>query len=426
MTLAVAGCRWFASCDRFRRHVTILGPITRDGYNNGVVEPQVDDRLRAHMTVYGSNYTPMQLSRLVECSQLQSAVAEWFDGISLNRISVEARTWEEEWKKRSNHPLPCACEIMVPNEKREFWMPLKIKVVNQEKGKRVKFSYQPVDDILDKQLDNGYSPENPTLLLKLVILLSGKNQDSMFVENNIGLAAFTASHTNSSVTNGEDAGTAVEKYQLAYMTKEGAELKKKRSCHVTALEHISKFPSTAADSGSTSRTAKYLATPHNTSANQADNINPSLDELLDDSNDEEMAEDEGNDRLLTEQLPKLSNLVNTENYSNNLKRMEQGVHENITPTEKSYLYHSPNRVKGLILVLNIPFSSLIKDLSELSFIQRHLEGLHHHQYDGKMEHRKRLSLLLHVIIHAMGLSTTRPMLEPNRFGLANGTDPIVR
>ncbi|GMF32964.1 unnamed protein product [Phytophthora fragariaefolia] len=181
---------------------------------NGVVEPRVD-----------------------------VAVAHWFDGISLNRISVEARTWEEEWKKQQSYTATRPAAVHESETQ-----PLVIKVVNQEKGKRVKFSYQPGDGILGKQLDDGYCPENGDINAEtcdpIVCEQHRPNQDSMFVETTIGLAAFTASHTNSSIMNGADAGTAVEESQLACMTKEGAELKNTAVVMLTALEHISKFPPT--------------------------------------------------------------------------------------------------------------------------------------------------------------------------------------
>ncbi|ETK89061.1 hypothetical protein L915_06787 [Phytophthora nicotianae] len=84
--------------------------------------------------------------------------------------------------------------------------------------------------------------------------------DEMFIETNLLLSGLTASHCNSSIMNGEDAGDMVDEYQQNYMTKEGAGLKNAAAVMLTALEDVLKYPSVALNSGTPIRQAQYLAT----------------------------------------------------------------------------------------------------------------------------------------------------------------------
>ncbi|KAJ8520271.1 hypothetical protein ON010_g17965 [Phytophthora cinnamomi] len=79
-------------------------------------------------------------------------------------------------------------------------------------------------------------------------------RDAMFVETNLSRACLTASHTNSAITNGEDAGDMVEEYQQSYMTKEKGGLKRAAAAMHTALTEILKYPSVADDSGTAAET----------------------------------------------------------------------------------------------------------------------------------------------------------------------------
>ncbi|ETN10951.1 hypothetical protein PPTG_22614 [Phytophthora nicotianae INRA-310] len=269
---------------------------------NAVVEPQVDGRLHLHMTVYGSSFTPEILTRGASCQELREYIAKWINAVSTNHLSPSTRAWLAE--RECMEPLPRACEVTLPPVSTNFAAfqdTIEASVVATNihnhsrtciKGKRGKtqcrlcrpagihnLPTQPLhisksDGVLtgkslnpelEVKLDAGYDPEQgeflrPHIPGPIVWEQFRPESDGMFIETNLLLSGLTASHCNSSIMNGEDAGDMVDEYQQNYMTKEGAGLKNAAAVMLTALEDVLKYPSVALNSGTPIRQAQYLAT----------------------------------------------------------------------------------------------------------------------------------------------------------------------
>ncbi|CAM9514798.1 unnamed protein product [Lampetra fluviatilis] len=83
--------------------------------------------------------------------------------------------------------------------------------------------------------------------------------DAMLVESNVITINLVGCHNNSSVISGQDAGEAVEEYEAAYMTKEGAPLRQATAVLLSALDDIVQHPSVTDDTGTAHHTGKRLA-----------------------------------------------------------------------------------------------------------------------------------------------------------------------
>ncbi|CAM9600345.1 unnamed protein product [Lampetra planeri] len=81
----------------------------------------------------------------------------------------------------------------------------------------------------------------------------------MLVESNVITINLVGCHNNSSVISGQDAGEAVEEYEAAYMTKEGAPLRQATAVLLSALDDIVQHPSVTDDTGTAHHTGKRLA-----------------------------------------------------------------------------------------------------------------------------------------------------------------------
>ena len=278
----------------------------------GVIEPQQDGRLHKHMTVYGSKYSPELLTRLTCSKEMTSDVATWLDSICSLTISDDVQEWKRTFTERKEKfprayqidvPLASvhfddfvrACEKMISltnvhehsltctKGKRGIHMcrlarpagihddatcPLfieRIKCGNMSQGIKPILRYQQIPSYLCAIIDEGYDLQNGKLFRDhtngIVLWELCRSQSNSFtVETNLLLAATTMSHTNSAVITGEDPGDMIEEYQEAYMTKNDIALKGACSALLSAIEHLSQYPSRAEDATSTLRIGKYLAT----------------------------------------------------------------------------------------------------------------------------------------------------------------------
>ena len=287
------------------------GAYTRVAAFNLCVEPQMDGRLHLHMTIYGSAFTPGLLTRIAGCAYLQPTASAWLDGVSCTRVSeashvhvqqqeeggTRARSYEiplpdaatdyqgfvsaSELKclttNRHTHSTTCQkgkrgkfmCRLAMARALHdETTCPLILLLRqrgNLEKGVRALVEGRPLDDTAIAFIDGGYDLQSGEFLprqqpLPIVWEQQRLAQDSMFVETNFIVAGLLDSHSNSQALTSTDAGEIAEEYTVNYMTKEGAGLKCATSMMLTAMDHIARHPSVAADTGSVVRTGTHLAT----------------------------------------------------------------------------------------------------------------------------------------------------------------------
>ncbi|OWZ05539.1 hypothetical protein PHMEG_00022357 [Phytophthora megakarya] len=277
---------------------------------NAVIEPQLNGRLHAHVTVYGSGITPELLTRVACCAELIPDARQWIDNVCCCSIMNSTREWIEEWRETHGNKLPRMFEIPLPDaltdyeefltaaEKRALstnththsatcrkgrkghymcrlcrpagvheglTSPLHVRLSSPGSVKQhATFSVTNIEDATAAIIDDNTGLQGRKLLPDHVdgAIIWEQHRpigDIMFVETNLAMAALLASHTNSSLMNGKASADMVEEYQHAYMTKEKGGLKFATTAMLTALEDIEKYPSQADDCGTRVRHAKHLA-----------------------------------------------------------------------------------------------------------------------------------------------------------------------
>jgi hypothetical protein len=277
---------------------------------NGVTEPQGNGRLHWHMNIYASALTPSLLTRLVAAPEyVKTDVASTLDSMCCTHLSYNVRKW---FNGLECTVLPTAFELTVPNASENFAGFLdcaqqKASLIGHHKHgftcqkppkglymcrlcmgrgiherptspliiamhtrpdhklhKRAILSGYAVDKATLSLIDGSYRPLDGQLIRPhsngpVVWELHRPSLDTMFVETNLLTTNLIGCHNNSSLISGQDAGEAVEEYECAYMTKEGAPLRQAASILLSALDDIALRPSIAEDVNSSQRTGKHLA-----------------------------------------------------------------------------------------------------------------------------------------------------------------------
>lgn len=270
----------------------------------------MDGRLHVHICIYGSKHTPALITPVACSPELRTKGAESLESVCCTKFDATVHAWRSECL--DNGRMQRAFEVPVPSVNADFEVFISAAqkrasvtishshpstclkgsrgkymcrlsqpagiysdctgpiIIKSEQHGNVKEVIKPLVTGLPlpydvcKLIDNKYSAAEGELFRRhsagpILWELNRPSIDGIVVETNLALAAFTASHSNSAIIDGQDAADMIDEYQNSYMTKTNAGLKGAASALLSSLGHIKEYPTKAEDSQSELRTGKHLA-----------------------------------------------------------------------------------------------------------------------------------------------------------------------